>query len=83
MNAKSVHIIIYSVNDFTITAHADLICDNQTYRNLVQSTLYIGSVMGLFIMNMLSDTKGRKFSFLLSWGIANVGIMCKFLIYSL
>jgi len=31
--------------------------------------------MGLFIMNMLSDTKGRKFSFLLSWGIANVGIM--------
>ena len=66
-----------SVNDFTITAYADLYCDNQTYRNLIQSTLYIGSVMGLFIMNMLSDTKGRKYSFVLSLGIANIGIICK------
>ena len=82
INAISVILLIYTVNDFTIIAHADLVCDNQTYRNLIQSTLYIGSVMGLFIMNMLSDTKGRKFSFLLSWGIANVGIMCKFWIYS-
>lgn len=71
------YLVCYLVNDFTITAYADLYCDNQTYRNLIQSTLYIGSVMGLFIMNMLSDTKGRKFSFLLSWGIANIGILCK------
>jgi len=31
-------------------------------------------------MNMLSDTKGRKFSFLLSWGIANVGMICTILL---
>ncbi len=35
--------------------------------------------MGLFIMNMLSDTKGRKFSYILSWAIANVGVLCTFL----
>lgn len=33
--------------------------------------------MGLFIMNMLSDTKGRKYSFVLSLAIANLGILCK------
>ena len=33
--------------------------------------------MGLFIMNMLSDTRGRKYSFVLSMGIANLGILCK------
>lgn len=30
-------------------------------------------------MNMLSDTKGRKFSFVLSWGIANAGVLCMIL----
>lgn len=68
------------VNDFTVTSYAELYCDNQTYRNLVQSTLYIGSILGLFIMNMLSDTKGRKYSFILSWAIANTGIICTTLI---
>jgi hypothetical protein len=32
-------------------------------------------------MNMLSDTKGRKFSFILSWAIANIGIGCIFQVY--
>ena len=71
------YLLFNSVNDFTITAYAGLYCENQTYRNLIQSTLYIGSVIGLFIMNMLSDTKGRKFSFVLSLAIANVGVLCK------
>jgi MFS family permease len=32
-------------------------------------------------MNMLSDTKGRKFSFVLSLGIANIGVFGKFTFY--
>lgn len=76
LGMQNKYLIFNLVNDFTITAYAGLYCENQTYRNLIQSTLYIGSIMGLFIMNMLSDTKGRKFSFTLSLAIANVGILC-------
>ena len=61
-------------NDYTITAYAGLYCDKQTDRALIQSFLYMGSVIGLFVMNVVSDTKGRKFGFMIAMTTATIGI---------
>lgn len=64
-------------NDFTLTAHSELYCDRQSSRDIIQSSLFVGSVLGLFIMNMVSDIKGRKFGFIVSLISAEVGVGCK------
>ena len=65
------------MNDFTITAYAGLYCDKQIYRDVIQSCLYIGSVLGLIFMNLIADTFGRKLSIIASLISATMGSLCK------
>lgn len=36
----------------------------------------MGSVVGLFVMNVVADVKGRKFGFLVALSTATVGTLC-------
>lgn len=38
--------------------------------------MYIGSISGLIVMNLIADKYGRKFSFLISLVIAIAGTAC-------
>lgn len=62
------------VNDFSLTSYAGLYCEQQTERNFIQSAIYIGSILGLFVMNPLADIKGRRFVFIAAQTVANVGV---------
>jgi hypothetical protein len=35
--------------------------------------MYVGSISGLIVMNLVSDKKGRKFAFMISSGLTVVG----------
>lgn len=65
-----------SVDNFSITATVGLYCDHQFERNLIQSSMYIGSISGLIVMNLIADKYGRRFSFLISIALAIVGTSC-------
>lgn len=45
----------------------ELYCDQQYKRSIIQSSLAIGSLMGLIIMNVLSDLKGRKLALVIDF----------------
>lgn len=47
----------------------------------MQSFYSIGSVIGLFFMNVLSDTNGRKISTLIALIATIIGAVCNFLPY--
>lgn len=66
-------------NEFTLTADMGLYCDMASARVLIQSIFPIGSFIGLIVVNLLSDTRGRKFAFQLTLSICLVGILCNFL----
>ena len=61
-------------NDYTITAYAGLYCERKFGRSVIQSFLYMGSVVGLFVMNVVSDTYGRRFGFLVAMTTATFGV---------
>ena len=63
------------VNDYTATAYADLVCDKQTERSLIQSFVYIGSIIGLLFITPFSDTIGKRKLFLLSQALFLFGIV--------
>lgn len=71
-----VDIFLTLVNDFTITSYAKLYCKKQFQRNLIQSSMYIGSISGLIIMNIVSDKYGRRFAFLIGNAFAVAGSLC-------
>lgn len=48
----------------------ELYCGKQYQRSFVQATLSVGSLIGLFIMNVVSDSKGRRYALLLDLLIA-------------
>lgn len=54
-----------------------LYCKKQVDRVIFQTLFSIGSLIGLLCMNTLADTKGRRFSTLLSIAIAMAAILCK------
>lgn len=43
--------------------------------------MYIGSISGLVIMNIVSDRWGRRFSFIISMMLCIIGASCKLFIY--
>lgn len=63
------------VNDYTITKYLGLYCDRQNERELIQSLLSIGSLIGLISMNFLSDLKGRKLALV---GSLFIGVVSSF-----
>jgi len=54
-----------------------LYCGNKVNRVVYQTLFSIGSLIGLLFMNTLADTKGRRFSTLLSMALVLTGILCK------
>jgi MFS family permease len=71
------HIQYILDNDFTITNYLGLYCARQGERELIQSLLSIGSLLGLITMNFLSDIKGRKFALIGSLCIGLLSAFCK------
>ena len=55
-----------------------LYCDMGSARVLIQSIFPVGSFIGLIVINLLSDTRGRKFAFQLTLSICLIGILCNF-----
>ena len=68
------------MDQFTITAELGLYCDKEWARDLIQSVFSLGSFAGLIVMNLISDTKGRRISTLLSLGFSGLGALCIFYI---
>lgn len=58
------------VHDFTIVSRNQLFCDRQVDRNIIQSINAIGSIVGLFVINFVSDIKGKKVGMMLALSIA-------------
>ena len=58
------------MNDFTIVSRNKLYCDGQVDRNIIQSITAIGSIVGLFVINFVSDVKGKKIGIMLALFIA-------------
>ena len=58
------------VHDFTIVSRNQLFCDRQVDRNIIQSINAIGSIVGLFVINFVSDMKGKKVGIMLALSIA-------------
>ena len=61
-------------SDFTLTAHMGLYCQRQDDRDTVQYMLMVGSFFGTFIVNVLSESRGRKIALLLSCFSGLVGL---------
>ena len=66
-----------------IETHADsivfefdsfLICDEQYVVTVLQSMLFIGSLIGFFVIPTLADNIGRKISIMISWLICSFGV---------
>lgn len=65
------------MDDFTLTSDLGLYCDLQWARLTIQSIFPIGSFAGLMIINLISDTRGRRTAILLDLVIAVCGVLCK------
>lgn len=61
-------------NDFTIVATANLYCDGQVERNLIQSITYVGALVGLIVVNSITVAKGKKPGIIVAQAVAIFGI---------
>ena len=61
------------VDSYSITAQAELYCSRANERNLIQSMVFVGSIFGLVLMNLVSDRYGRKVSFRISLFLCLLG----------
>lgn len=66
-------------NDYTGTYYADLYCQNRDIRMTVQTLLALGCVVGVFIMPVVADLKGKKMASHLSLLQILVGYIFVFL----
>jgi len=53
-----------------------LICEREELSNVLQSLVYVGSLVGFFIFSFVADNYGRKFSLGFSWFLAFLGCFC-------
>lgn len=65
---------LHSDNPYTATIHANLYCDRSTERNLIQSAIYIGAIIGLLGLTPFADSKGKKKMFLIAIALCIIGI---------
>lgn len=54
------------VNSFTAVARNNLYCEKESERHLIQSSFWLGALMGVFFIPFLSEIKGRKVAFIIS-----------------
>src|SRR5689334_4992287 len=52
-----------------------MICDLDYQAAILQSMIYIGSLMGFFIIPYLADNWGRKIVVQIAWGICIIGAL--------
>ena len=76
-----VNLRLILVDDFTIVADIELYCHKSWARIVIQSIFPLGSFVGLMVMNLVSDTRGRRQAFLIALGIAFLSTCRKKLIY--
>lgn len=62
-----------------MTSSIRLYCDLEWARVLIQAFFPIGSFTGLMVMNLISDTRGRRQAFLIALSVTVIGIICKYL----
>lgn len=55
----------------------ELYCDQQLKRSVIQSSLSVGSLIGLIIMNVVADLKGRRTALLIDLGLAIFSVLRK------
>jgi MFS family permease len=66
------------VDKGTVTAELHLYCDSRNNdRIIIQSGTGVGNLLGILFCAILSDRKGRKFSFVISSVLLNVGFLSK------
>jgi MFS family permease len=63
------------VNDYTATAYSGLYCDRSTDRNLVQSFIYVGAIIGLWVLTPLADERGPKKMFIIALALCISGVL--------
>lgn len=80
---KTVNSVIFylipQVDKFTLTAELQLYCGNEWARDVIQSVFTVGAMIGLFVMNLISDTKGRKIATVISLVFMCAGILSNFI----
>ena len=50
------------LNHYTATAKMNLVCDKKAERELIQSSLWAGTAIGVLLLPFLSSVKGRRFA---------------------
>lgn len=71
----------YLESPFTIVGELELYCDKQAQRNIIQSALSIGAVVGLLVANVISDNKGKKTALIVTQLSAMLGTGCTLVAY--
>lgn len=69
----------YIVNDFTGAYYADLFCENQGLRETVQSSYFLGIIVGLGVLTFINQRKGRRFALILALMLNICGISLIFI----
>ena len=52
-----------------------LICSREEISNVLQSVVYVGSLIGFFIFSFVADNYGRKIGLGISWFMAFLGAL--------
>lgn len=65
----------HAANDFTITKYMGLYCGRQGSRDAIQAMLSVGSLLGLIIMNVVSDLRGRRLALIADLAIATLSAL--------
>ena len=65
-------------NPYTGTGYANLYCDKSASRNIVQSSIYIGSIIGLLVLTPFADEKGKKKVFLIAIALCIFGLLSNY-----
>lgn len=51
-----------------------MICDYEYLVNVLQSMLFVGSLIGFFVFPYVADNWGRKLGIKISWAMCTIGI---------
>jgi len=51
-----------------------MICDNTYVATVLKSVVFVGSLIGFFIIPFIADNLGRKLAMQISWILCTVGV---------
>lgn len=64
------------LNDYTGVYYAGIYCESRQVRSMIQGIYPLGCLLGVLVVSVLSDIKGRRFSILFSIVNGIVGTLC-------